>query len=389
MKRICTLLLSIHFFSCTTSIKNEPIDTGLLRFQNYNQEVTILPDDIVNMINEGTCFDPCFLHLTEIFSSKEQEVTIFLKHFLENKKFACLGSKKMADSQINFFVKQKVINFYMDDYSYLRNDIPPSSTIAFATFDKFYDFWYLGNISLNQNYESCLILMRDIENTTLTIKSSLFLMNVKYKQLLSITRIADYSISEGSGWFEYLKMEEDKIYSYRIIPYTHTDFNREVKYGDKESAGSLFTFDEQGYVKKLQNDTPIKKHQQKSNEKNNEKNERTHSINIFIEDTLVLFPDKQPEYPGGIEEVRKFIKNNIRYPKEVKDKKIEGVVVVCFIIEKDGTVSNIELINNSLGEECGAEAIRVISLMPKWKPGQVNGKNVRTKYTIPVIFSID
>ena len=120
-----------------------------------------------------------------------------------------------------------------------------------------------------------------------------------------------------------------------------------------------------------------------------EKNEKNHTQTDHVELAPFQILDKQPEYPGGIDELAKFIKKNIVYPKAVKEKKIEGGIAVSFIIEKDGTVSNIELINNSLGEECGAEAIRVISLMPKWDPGQVNGKNVRTKYTIPVIFSID
>jgi len=78
MKRFNTLLLSILFFFCKTPIKNDTIDTGLIRFQNYNQEITILPDDIINLISEGIYPNSCFLHLIKIFSSKREETTIVM-----------------------------------------------------------------------------------------------------------------------------------------------------------------------------------------------------------------------------------------------------------------------------------------------------------------------
>ena len=92
MKKFCTLLLSILFISCTTSIKKNTLGTGCLRFQNYNQEVTILPDEFRDMINEKSDTDSCFLNLIEIFSNQEENVSTFLMNFLG--KFICPSSKK-------------------------------------------------------------------------------------------------------------------------------------------------------------------------------------------------------------------------------------------------------------------------------------------------------
>jgi hypothetical protein len=104
----------------------------------------------------------------------------------------------------------------------------------------------------------------------------------------------------------------------------------------------------------------------------------------------VLIPDKFPEYPGGDKELQKFYMNNIIYPKEAKEKGIEQTIVVDLIIEEDGSFSDIKLFDHIKYDfELGEEAIRVINLMPKWKPGQINGKNVRTRYPMFVRFSLD
>lgn len=95
--------------------------------------------------------------------------------------------------------------------------------------------------------------------------------------------------------------------------------------------------------------------------------------------------DQQPEYPGGAGEMIKFITKNIQYPEAALKKKIEGTVVVKIIIEKDGTVSNPEIFRNP-GGGLGEEAVRVILMMPKWKPALSNGEPVRTRMMIPVRF---
>lgn len=92
-----------------------------------------------------------------------------------------------------------------------------------------------------------------------------------------------------------------------------------------------------------------------------------------------------PEYPGGTAAMMKYLSANIKYPKKAIDKNIQGRVVVSFIVEADGSVSNVRTVR-SISPELDAEALRVVKGMPKWKPGRQKGKAVRVKYTIPVSF---
>ena len=91
----------------------------------------------------------------------------------------------------------------------------------------------------------------------------------------------------------------------------------------------------------------------------------------------------QPQNPGFGE----FLAKNIKYPADAREKKIEGKVIVGFVIQKDGSVNNVRLVH-STDERFDAEALRVVSMSPKWTPGYQNGKAVNVQYTIPVVFSL-
>jgi protein TonB len=95
-----------------------------------------------------------------------------------------------------------------------------------------------------------------------------------------------------------------------------------------------------------------------------------------------------PQYPGGPNEMMKYIQENIKYPQSAKANKIEGRVYVTFVVEKDGSITNAAVIRG-FDKECDAEALRVVSSMPKWNPGQQDGKNVRTQFTIPIIYKFN
>jgi TonB family protein len=95
-----------------------------------------------------------------------------------------------------------------------------------------------------------------------------------------------------------------------------------------------------------------------------------------------------PEFPGGEEARQKFLRDNVVYPVEARKNNIQGVVYVDFVIEPDGTVSNIE-IYKSVQKSLDEEAIRVTSLMPKWIPGTQRGKPIRVKYRMPIRFTLD
>ena len=95
-----------------------------------------------------------------------------------------------------------------------------------------------------------------------------------------------------------------------------------------------------------------------------------------------------PEFPGGVAKLMQYLKDNIRYPKEAKEAQTEGRVIIQFIVEKDGSIKDAEVIK-SVDPLLDAEAIRVICGMPKWKPGEQKGKPIRQHFTIPVTFQLN
>ena len=94
-----------------------------------------------------------------------------------------------------------------------------------------------------------------------------------------------------------------------------------------------------------------------------------------------------PEYPGGTAAMFEFIQSNVTYPESAKDKGIEGKVFVQFVVEKDGSLSNIEVVRG-INEDLDAEAVRVVKAMPKWTPGMNEGKPVRVHFTLPFLFKL-
>lgn len=106
---------------------------------------------------------------------------------------------------------------------------------------------------------------------------------------------------------------------------------------------------------------------------------------INDDDLLFVQVDEDPEFPGGEEAMRKFIEDNLQYPRLAAENGISGKVYVTFVIDTDGTVLKPRLLRD-IGGGCGTEAIRIIKLMPKWKPGKQNGKPVRVQYNLPVVF---
>ena len=97
--------------------------------------------------------------------------------------------------------------------------------------------------------------------------------------------------------------------------------------------------------------------------------------------------EEMPEFPGGMAEAMKFLAKNIKYPVAAQEAKIEGRVIVQFVIERDGSVSDAKVMRG-VNSELDAEAIRVVSMMPKWIPGKQRGKAVAVKYTMPIMFRL-
>lgn len=108
--------------------------------------------------------------------------------------------------------------------------------------------------------------------------------------------------------------------------------------------------------------------------------------NATTEETFMVV-EQMPEFPGGIQELMSFLSKNIKYPKAAHENGIQGRVIVQFVIEKDGTPTEFEIMR-SVNPDLDAEALRVLGEMPKWKPGMQKGQAVRVKFTVPVSFKL-
>lgn len=97
--------------------------------------------------------------------------------------------------------------------------------------------------------------------------------------------------------------------------------------------------------------------------------------------------EKMPVFEGGESEMYKFLKDNLEYPDQARETGIQGIVYTTFVVEKDGSITNIKLLRG-IGGGCDDEAIRVISLMPKWTPGLQRMKPVRVAFNMPISFKL-
>ena len=112
------------------------------------------------------------------------------------------------------------------------------------------------------------------------------------------------------------------------------------------------------------------------------------SMKVADNDSIYQVVEVMPEFPGGMDQMAKYLSENIKYPEEAKEKGISGRVFISFVIEKDGSVSNVEVMK-SIGGGCDEESLRVVKAMPKWKPGMNKGKAVRVSYVLPISFKLD
>lgn len=97
--------------------------------------------------------------------------------------------------------------------------------------------------------------------------------------------------------------------------------------------------------------------------------------------------DVYPEFEGGMKGWARFLQRNLRYPNLAQENGVQGRVMVSFVIEKDGSISDVKLISG-IGSGCDEEALRVIRKSPNWKPGKQNSQSVRVRYTMPLAFAL-
>lgn len=113
---------------------------------------------------------------------------------------------------------------------------------------------------------------------------------------------------------------------------------------------------------------------------------RTDSLNNAGNEVLDL-AETMPEFKGGMNALLKYLSDNIKYPKTSEKAGIQGRVVVQFVVAKDGSIEDTKVVRG-VDPELDKEALRVVNAMPKWKPGMQDGKPVRVKYTVPIMFRL-
>jgi len=106
-----------------------------------------------------------------------------------------------------------------------------------------------------------------------------------------------------------------------------------------------------------------------------------------IEDKPVYGVEQMPQFPGGDEELMKFIKDNLHYPKVAAEVGIEGRVTIRFVVSRIGEVTDVTVIRG-FDPSCDREAVRVVKMMPKWIPGRQQGRNVPVYYTLPIVYKL-
>ena len=124
-----------------------------------------------------------------------------------------------------------------------------------------------------------------------------------------------------------------------------------------------------------------------SNDSSDSKAAETPRKAIVDENGVHQVCEEMPEFPGGMQECMKWLGKNINYPAEAKEKGTRGRVIIQFVVEKDGSITEAK-VARGVDPLLDAEALRVINSSPKWKPGKQGGQPVRVKYTIPVAFRL-
>ena len=105
------------------------------------------------------------------------------------------------------------------------------------------------------------------------------------------------------------------------------------------------------------------------------------------ENSIFQIVETQPEFPGGMAELMKYLQKNIRYPQICKEQRVQGRVIVQFVVNTDSTITDVNVVK-PVNPYLDKEAVRVVEAMPKWIPGKLHGEPVRVRFTLPVTFRL-
>mgnify|MGYP003498953472 CR=1 FL=1 len=123
-------------------------------------------------------------------------------------------------------------------------------------------------------------------------------------------------------------------------------------------------------------------------EEEDDSSDTENNLDDVIEGEVDIDPDyKKAQFPGGYDSLKSFLQKNLHYPQEAVEKSIEGRVVVSFIVDKYGHISNVEVVQ-SADSLLDTEAVRWVQSMPDWSPAEMDGKAVRSRFVLPVKFGL-
>lgn len=224
---------------------------------------------------------------------------------------------------------------------------------------------------------------------------------LKTSNLIKINNSTLYqdSIPKNNDFEKFWNNLNDTLNKYYIEPVFMGDLRPDKSITDLEfDRNEIYKVDlnRDVFNNKIDNNIEIKIQNQNVNkiEIVNKERPKYKLLNINFSDLgidtneVYFYPEKMPSFQGGEIELQKYLKNNIQYPNVAKNLGIYGIVIVGFIINIDGTLSNIKILKY-VYPELNTEAIRVIEKSPNWNPGIQNGKPVRVYYAIPIHFSLD
>lgn len=130
-----------------------------------------------------------------------------------------------------------------------------------------------------------------------------------------------------------------------------------------------------------------KRKAQAENKSTNQQLNKSTTITFDGEEEVFVVVEEPPRFPGGDSALYMYLCMNLSYPDAARENKIEGMVVVLFVVEKDGSVSNVRVLRD-IGGGCGEAAVEVVKNMPRWEPGRQAGKAIRTQFSLPLKFEL-
>lgn len=98
--------------------------------------------------------------------------------------------------------------------------------------------------------------------------------------------------------------------------------------------------------------------------------------------------DQMPSFPGGNQALFSYLQENLKYPAVAQANGIQGRTLVTFVVEKDGSITNAQVVRSAGDPSLDREAVRIIRTMPRWRPGKIQGQTVRVQYTVPINFKL-